>query len=297
MKEFSIIACVVLFHPDADMVINNINKYGTSVDKLYIWDNTPSLDTSHGIAVDNIVIKQKLLNIWGNDKCQFISTGKNEGLSWAYNECYRFAKKEGFTHILTMDQDSEWEDFDKYKKFVKEYSLKKQAAIIGPVINDEKQATEVSMEPNIINSGAVIPLSVFDKIGGFCERFLIDAIDVEFGCRAHRFNIPVLKIKGHGRLIQRFGDKTFFRFRNKDWYCLNYTAKRLRGISRNLVITARIYPDLTGWNYIRDVVIRQYSIAIILKEKNKFRKLFALYKGLVDGFLTKKSIDSRYSKL
>ena len=187
--------------------------------------------------------------------------------------------------------------FHEFKSFAINYFAKNKHAIIGPIVNESSNVEEIRHAPSIINSGALYPISVVDEIGDYCERFLVDAVDVEFCYRAHRHRIPVLAIAGHGSLKQKFGHCEYFKFRGRDWYCTNYSPFRLYGILRNHALISRIYPEQSDNKYrLRNVYIKQYTIAILLKERNKIQKLWAMYKGLVLGYLTRKSLDSKYSK-
>lgn len=298
LLSMKLLGILVVYEPckcGYELIADNLKRYLSDIDKCIVHDNTPS-----GVGhLDTLRIRfRELLTENEFSKLEFMDSGYNAGLSYAYNQAIEYAVQFGYTHLLTMDQDSRWENFGLYRTYAESFfEGVRSEAIIGPVVNDDTQDEALKEVPNLINSGAVIPIDVFRKIGGYCERFLVDAVDVELCYRAQRFGIPVYKVRGHGRLVQSFGDMTFFRFNGRRWYCANYSPFRLKGIVRNHMLLSRIYPEQTDtrdrlWN----VYVKQYTIAIILKEKHKMKKLWTIYSSLITGFLTVKSLDSRYSK-
>lgn len=287
-----LLVLTVFYNPDRK-AYENLSHYLRYIDELLIWDNTP--EDSHSAKVS-----EDLSQIYGPEylnKIKVLGLGENKGLSFAYNKGIEYAIMNGYTHIMTMDQDSVWLGFAEFKEFANAYFDSKADAILGPVVNENCTIEEIRMVPSLINSGALYPLRIIERMGRYCERFLVDAIDVEFCYRAHRHEIPVLIIGGHGSLIQEFGKCEYFKFRGRNWYCTNYSPFRLYGIARNHMLVSRLYPEQEDNKYrLWNVYIKQYTIAIILEEKNKIRKLLALYKGLVSGLLTNKSINPKYSK-
>lgn len=293
MKLLGILVIYATYESNYTEIINNLKRYLQWVDKLIVWDNTP--DVSHIEVLmkqfDGLLSSEEFLKI------HFMGSGKNEGLSYAYNRAIEYASRNGYTHLMTMDQDSQWENFDKYREFAENFFHEGQLAIIGPIINGDEQIDTLKEVPNLINSGAIIPIGVFDRMGGYCERFLVDAVDVELCYRAQRYGIPVLKVKDNGHLIQKYGNMSFFRFNGRQWHCTNYNTFRLKGILRNHTLLLRIYPEQTdNKDRLLNVYLKQYTIAIILKEKHKIKKLWIIYSSFLKGMCTKKSLDAKYSK-
>lgn len=268
-----LLAISILYKP-TENVINGIMKYILDVDHLIIWDNTPYNEIELDIQNEIIFNYPNLKN-----KITFISEGNNKGLSYAYNKAIEFSRENGYTHIMTMDQDSEWECFHKYRMFAEKYFENESSlAILGPIVNEDKQESEMKKVPDVINSGAIIPIAVFDKIGGYCERFLVDAVDIELCYRANRHNIPTIRVKNNGHLKQNFGNMTYFMFNGRPWYATNYNEFRLNGILRNTTLVTRLYPEQKEMrDRLYNVYLKQYTIAILLKEKKKFKKLITIY--------------------
>lgn len=284
-----LLAINVLYYPSVD-AYTLINEYIPYVDRLIVWDNTPNV---HGEA-EVLGSIRECCGQWAVEKIVYMSDGTNRGLSYAYNRAIEYARKNGFTHIMTMDQDSKWQGFKEYRDFADNFFSDGKLAVIGPVVNEEEKTEEISRDIFLINSGSVFPVALFDKIGWYCERFLVYAVDTEICFRVVKNNIPVYRINGHGHLSQSFGDTSYFNLFGRKWPSVNYSPKSLKGILRNSVLLYRIYGERK--EYIRDVCLKQYTIAIIFHERHKLAKLWAIYSGLISGMLTKKSLDPRYSK-
>lgn len=95
MKVFGMM--VVLYKPD-EKAIQNIKRYQKIFEKIFIYDNTPGG-----------CIKYK--NI-GSEQLAYYSNGENNGMSAALTKGFQWAKEQHLDFLLTMDQDSEFENRD-----------------------------------------------------------------------------------------------------------------------------------------------------------------------------------------
>src|SRR5688500_10239512 len=110
-------AVVILYFPEQN-VIENIMSYSPYVDMIYAIDNTEK---------DNESFETKLRSI---ANCIYLHDNENKGIAARLNEACALARKQGFTWLLTMDQDSYFSGdiFVMYLKYAKEYP-KKDVAI------------------------------------------------------------------------------------------------------------------------------------------------------------------------
>ena len=107
------IAGTVVWYNPNDENIENIKTYIDYVERLYIIDNSKK---------NNKKLSEKL----NNKKIEYIyNNGKNLGISSALNLACKKAKKEDFSWILTMDQDSSFdsENIKEYFKRLEYYDL------------------------------------------------------------------------------------------------------------------------------------------------------------------------------
>jgi rhamnosyltransferase len=172
----NIAGVVILYHPDKSNTIENIASYANQLNKLYIFDNSEpsSIEVHKDLAHLKIPI-------------EYISTGTNEGISSRLNEAAHKAIQEGYDFLLTMDQDSSFEQgtFEQYLRLFDAYD-KEKVAQFG--VNCDPKHIPISTIPfnadSLITSGTILNLSVFKHLGNFDEKLFIDFVDVEYSLRA-----------------------------------------------------------------------------------------------------------------
>lgn len=264
MKLFAIITT---YYPDLNLLKNNISAFCDYVDDIYIWDNTPG------------ELNCNLLNTAKQYKAKVFRLGNNVGLSVALNICYEIAKENGATHLLTMDQDSVWEDFEKFKKF---YLKINKEVICGPSVNLSSNQ-DLKEEYHIITSGTIIPISILKQINGYCECFKIDGIDMEICDRARSFGYKVYS-SGMGKLSQNFGDQIYHNLLGRKLTQLNYSVNRIYETAKSLAINGRAYKQ--EYFFLIKVILKVIlgnSLGILIYENKPFPKIKARIKGFIDG--------------
>lgn len=266
-------AVVITFYPDVEDTKNNISKYIHDVDNVIIWENTPVNDNaSYKIEV------QEYCN-----KIIHLGTGKNEGIAFALNRCIEWATENGYTHLLTMDQDSSFVDFSKFQDIIRNIDDNSILAFCPNVNNlyslDCNQPFEVV---ECITSGTVYVLENVKKVGPFREDYFIDAVDLEYCYRGIVMGYKTVVIPS-ANLIQRFGNplKNVLGFTP-----INYSAFRSYFIIRNHLLLWREYPSLFNKRsfLITEQIIKRV-VKIILGEDHKAKKIAAIMKGFRDGLL------------
>lgn len=267
-----LLGVVILYYPDKEQVMLNIASYLDEVDALLIWDNTPPADRrvlDFGRQQENKIIRR--------DK------ERNVGLGFPLNEAVRYGTENGFTHLLTMDQDS-WFDpgeMRKYKNKVLETGGG-NLACYGVVIEKEDLSDLVEDRDVNITSGSIFPLAIFRKVGMFRDNFFIDAIDNEFCCRLKLYGYRVVRI-GSVFMHHTLGYVTTEPFLWGKLFLLNYSPMRTYYIIRNHIQVQRLYPDYRPLNFVRDQLVFRL-MAIVFKENRKWKKLYAMLMGLIHGF-------------
>ncbi|HCE56594.1 MAG TPA: hypothetical protein DER09_02065 [Prolixibacteraceae bacterium] len=274
---FKICAVVSSYFPDLNELEKNINSYLHWVDRLIIWENTPRKESKIATLIDAL----------NSDKIEFRTTGQNEYLAKPFNICIQWAKENGYTHLLTMDQDSCFENghFEKYINKIIQVN-NDSIAVYAPNTQNLEIESEILEKDVVITSGAIIPLKVFNIIGTFNEDFLIDRVDTEF---CFRTRIRGFKVVCITQVI--LNHKLGYQKRNGLGLVINnYSAQRTYYIIRNSILLWKLYPDMVEFNekyafYKFKVVFR---LAKIIFEKDRFRKLEAIFLGLMHGYLSKK---------
>lgn len=273
-----LLAVTVTYHPDINGLRSNILKYADGVDHLIIWDNS---DNPH--LLDELNFDKN-----GCEKIHAMGTGENVGIAYALNRAVEWGLEHSFTHLLTMDQDSNWVDFQSYKDGVREIDDSKDGnediAVYAPSIRLSDRFVRQA-ELACFTSGAVFPLDIFRKVGMFREDYVIDNVDTEFcyRCRAAGFRIKVLP----DVLQHSLGRETvvFGRYRT-----FNYSPYRLYYIARNEIMLWKDYrkvPIEKKMHGFGDVNFRIFLFAknIIYGENHKFAKLSAIVRGYLAGIV------------
>lgn len=273
-----ILAIVVTYYPEKELLESNVSAFVDEVDKVLIWENTPPSDKKDYRFIQHAKVE------YCGDGVNSISHGLNYG--WQY------AKDHGYDYLLTMDQDSLLENFACMKQDAESHCYDK--AIIGPLINkvkDEKGSdgdNHTFEVENLITSGSLIPIEVLNTLGGYDERLSIDGLDTDLSYRAKANGILLLRFEGCN-LIQRFGEPVVRSFCGKEYHISMYSPKRLRSI-----LKAHVYLIRKHKNMSRDVkryILRHYVVdktkEIILFENQKMRKLFSLYDGIIEGLFVR----------
>lgn len=267
-----LIAAIITYYPEKTLLQMNINAILPFVDKLILWENTPIEDS------------YRFRWFRESDKIKYETFGYNVGISSALNAVIDKYSKE-YEYILTMDQDSIFENFRLYRDKCKD-RLEKGEAIIGPAINIINTLDEFMYIPTyVITSGVFTRISTLQKIGGYFEDFKVDAIDLELCQRAHLNNIPVLRYMGCN-LVQQFGNESSVKIFGRKIVTCGYSPFRLEGIFRNHIIAYRMYKS----DYIKKMIYIYYRHiipGIIFVDKQKGSKLWAIIKGTYNGLYKK----------
>ena len=93
---------VVLYNP-LENVKDNILSYLDLLDKLYVVDNSVNQDNQYLLPSSNKIV--------------YINNKDNLGIAKALNIAFERAIKDGYTWVLTMDQDSKFLD-DNFEKLI-----------------------------------------------------------------------------------------------------------------------------------------------------------------------------------
>lgn len=189
MGTEKICGLVILYHPTEEE-INNIQFFIKRLKKLWIIDNSESdlRDYSRFFGgADNIVIVQD---------------GFNRGIGARINFVLQKALEEGFTWLLTMDQDSTFTDLNLTKYFDKISSLGDNNDIamvgVGYGTHAADNGKDIFFTPvdSVITSGTIINIKAAKKIGMLNEDLFIDEVDTEFSYRALVGGWQVLQCEG-----------------------------------------------------------------------------------------------------
>ncbi|MEP6683082.1 MAG: glycosyltransferase family 2 protein [Parafilimonas sp.] len=246
-----IAACVILYNPD-ESVIQNIKSYNAHIDKLYLIDNSESINAN----LHNDFNSLSHANIFHN--------GVNEGVAKRLNQACDFAIKDGFDYLLTMDQDSFFDEafVSKYFECI-ETSKEQDVSMYG--INYQQKKDELNCKyfeaKFIITSGSVINLKLFQNVGGFDEKLFIDFVDTEYCFRSIQKGFKIIEFSNiymnHslGEPIEK------------------YSLKTLKKTSRSFHSATRLYYMTRNFFYINAKYEKDFSAEIKVLKKDLLNRI------------------------
>lgn len=266
-----LLAVTTLYYPPA-AVADNIASYAGSADGIFLWDNTPG-----GSQLE--------LPKHARQKIVRMRHGINVGIAAALNEAVRMAVENGYTHLLTMDQDSAFvaDSFTEYKKCVAVLtSDDSRPTAYTPFINRLPSDLPPCEVTSFITSGTIFPVSTLLKLGLFDEQLLIDGIDLEYSFRIRRAGGRILQIPS-ASMQHELGHPIRGRFLWWRPVSLNYPPMRVYYIARNFLYLCRAYPGYMNVKVMRKLVW-QRPLYIIFMERDKLSKLKAWLRGVWHGY-------------
>lgn len=268
-------AVVITYNGDVDETLRNCLTYIDHIDKLIIWENTPK-DRRDEFRVN---LPEQYAN-----KVIHMGDGINHCISYPLNQAVMWAKDNGYTHLLAMDQDSHFEQghFSKYIDYVYSHYSDQSVGIFSANPNCEfvKSDSVPTIVSDTITSGSICRLDMFDTTGLFREDFEIDAVDIEFSYRASRYGYSTVVLSWIV-LHQQYGSPV----RSKlGFYTNNYPPFRIYHIIRNYIIVWREYPKqfIHRKQLIIEFMLKR-MVKVLFIESDKGKKLKAFYYGITDG--------------
>lgn len=280
-KEDVKIAGVVTLYNPTDDDISNINTYIDDIERLYIVDNTEGKDNENRIPK--------------NKKIKYIFKNENVGVATALNIGAHLAIEEGYKYLLTMDQDTKFKPgvMDKLKEAINKFDMSK-IGIVTPWQTTKMRLNEIDDEydypPEVMTSGNILNLDVYQEIGGFKDWMFIDGVDIEYCLNIRKHGYKILRVV-HARINHELGDIQYKYFLGKEYICNNYSPIRRYYIMRNNHYIFDMYKDFEPSTCWRILEQKPSMKAILLFEKDKYRKLRGYIRGLRDY---KKGIKGKY---
>lgn len=280
--NYKMLGVVTLYNPDVESVIKSISKYAAVLDRLVIWDNSlPEKKTREKIEPELRKVCSDMY--WHSD-------GRNTFIAAAINYAWNMAKEENYDLVLTMDQDSSWDNFSDYRHRIECMMSHGTVEVYTPYIMgcDKWKMTEnVQYRKLYINSGTVYPTKILTDIGGADERFPLDALDHDLAIRVQEKGYKIVCIT-NCILHHKMGTPTkskFFPLKAN-----NYPAWRTYMITYSQVLNYRKhrkwFTSSEIFRVIKDFIVMR-MLGIVLLENDKKAKIKMLCKGITDGFKAK----------
>ena len=261
---------VILYNPEIK-IVDNIKSYLFNLDKLYIVNN------GNGGGVTKLLIKE-FSNI------EVIDLNDNMGISKSLNMVLEKAYSEEVTHLLMMDQDSQFygKSFLRYKELVRKIDWDKCLQIGCKLISYKEINPKISSDLSyhainrLITSGSIISIQNAIKIGAFDEKLFIDEVDFEF-CYRGLLKGYILFQTNNSILLRHSVGSTFTKY---FWWgkitTMNHNKIRKYYIVRNrMYVYNKYHKKLKGQSFFRNYIQATFKdiVAIMLAEDDKIEKL------------------------
>jgi rhamnosyltransferase len=217
---------------------------------------------------------------------------ENRGIAHALNVGVRRARERGATHLLLLDQDSEppagYVDLLMTRLASSDVPAVAVPEEVGdaPILRDRH--TGEAFDP--IQSGQLLPIEVYDRVGEFAERYFIDAVDSEFRVRAGSLGVPFLPVAG-ASLAHSLGDlvplSVFgrpLRLRGRTRHVLYHAPFRTYYMVRNSVALWREQaPGHRRWMMRRSWKLAEMVVGCALLAPDAPDQVRAIVAGLADA--------------
>jgi rhamnosyltransferase len=283
----NICAVIITYHPDKDLP-ERIEKIISQVAKVVIVDNN-SPDKSLNML--NKLSSQKKIDLIVNNDNLGIATALNQGLYYAI--------KCGYTWVLTLDQDTI--PFPTMiQHLIKAYfdcPYRDLVGIIGSNSNelntskifmcDIKGHTSWKEVKEVITSGSLMSLHIFNIIGSFKEDLFIDLVDFEY-CLRLRSNGYKNIITNNVIMSQSYGSLSINKYIFFKKIVRDYSPLRNYYRTRNgLYLIRNYFFKETMWSIKRLIIIIIRPLSVLLFEKNKLQKIKYILLGIQHAFQMK----------
>ncbi|MBU3180719.1 glycosyltransferase [Clostridium psychrophilum] len=278
--------CVAIITYNIDgKIIEVVNSIIEQVDTVVIIDNASKMGTVN-----------LLIALSENKKVNVIFNKENFGIARALNQGVEFAKQNRCNWILTLDHDSVSQKNMVKNMFqcINGYKNEEKIGILTPRIYEVNKHDFISKKgyekdkyikvKDCIQSGSLIRLSIFDKIGYLNEDLFVYYVDYDFCRRLVKAkydivqcnNVTLLHEEGYKVPKRIFGIKVFYN---------NYSSQVLYYIARNTIYMCKTYSIMYIKRAIKDFVF------ILLFDDKRKERLSYFFKGIHDGLL------NRYGRL
>ena len=275
---------------------------------------------AHVILVDNGSPGLKILK--GTSRLHIIRLDQNYGLAYAQNIGVERAIKLRAGHVLFLDQDSV-----PYPDMVKRLDLglrdaTKQGIIVaaaGPIMEDSILGTKgfflktflgvpyksyalsqikssFTRVHFVLSSGSLVPIKIFQKIGGQRSDYFIDHVDSEWAMRAKTLGYQAIGVR-EALMQHRVGDSTrrfwLFGWKTIFWH----QPSRDYYVFRNTFLMIHDNP-FNIWQL--HLVIRLFKLMIYfcMLCPDRINRIVYMMRGVRDGILNRRGfLDTKALKL
>lgn len=281
-----IIAVATSYNPDIKLLEKVILSLKEQVSEIIIVDDYSQPEVRESI--------KKLAEKFP-DFVTLIFNSENSGIGISLNKGARMAIGKGVNWILTLDDDTIFEQ-NTVKIMMDVYNAQKDKEKIGlitPNIRDIRSLIWPIDSPITINehggitAGQMVKTKILPIVGFWNEELFIDDVDGEFCFRVDDANFKTLNVP-IAVINARWGHPKLGKLFNRIIIIPNYPPYRYYYMSRNhFYLYVRNFKKYVNWkrknSFIYGIIIPRYLIKAILYEDQKMEKIWMVMRGAFDG--------------
>lgn len=205
------------------------------------------------------------------------NTNNNIGIAAALNLGLNRAISEGFDWLLTMDQDSVFEEGALKELKNVAFSTKENVGIVSPFhfIKRSVKSSSVEEVPFTMTSGNLLRVSAARVAGPFEEKLFIDSVDNEYCLRLRKHGFRIIRVNqsilNHslGTLRKNYLGST-----------VTHSAARRYYITRNMLYVMKKY--FPKFFLFGSKELMKSFVLILLVEDDKHAKIKSIFAGVSD---------------
>ena len=258
----SYVALLITYYPDESAFKNIYNLY-KQINNLIIVDNSDTL-----IIFPKNLTKIPILRNFIFDQDTLIPKNYIKSML-EFKKAFENSKILIYAPNFIDINSKTYASFYKFSKFsIKKLKCKKRH-IIFPTL--------------VITSGILLKTKAIEKIGYFNEDYLIDQVDNEYCIRLWKSGFKIA-VNFDIVLKHSIGKRSTRKILFLNVKPSNHNAFRRYLIARNSLITVKKYPYIPVFIWETKILFHEF-LSILVFEKEKYKRLKFLLKGLKDGIL------------
>jgi len=269
-----ILAVVILYNPDKGLR-DRVGTYSDAVKKVVLIDNSEP------------PVEWLSKEFPETGRFQVIANGINKGIGEPLNIAARIAIEENFEWLLTMDQDSRFQEgsIEELKRaasgsgknvgLVSPFHLTPNAT--PPHFNESTKKIKLTM-----TSGNLLRLSAWTTTGPFDEKLFIDSVDHEYYLRLRKNGFTLLRAN-NSILLHPLGEIRYKKILFLRLKTTNHSALRRYYITRNRLHVSFKYFFSDFWFFFREMkeLVKSFFVVLLLDD-DKFKKIRMMWLGIFD---------------
>ena len=266
-----IIGIVVWFHP-TEKEKDALRLYNSDLEKVIIVDNSAEDNRALCADVNNAI---------------YMQNGNEHGIAGALNMGCREALRLGADWVLTMDQDSRWNQSSlrAYIEEAHQYEQFERVGIFSPFHDCDgmperhHRKGRYELRDVVMCSGNLLRLQAWQEVNGFREDFFIDCVDDELDC--HMRQKGWLIVRTNNMLLSHRLGSSLKMVKLIHHPYTAHPAWRYYYRGRNMLYMAQLYP--ADAHFYKRHILKELKRLCLYDWDNKYSKLTYYLRGLRDG--------------